>query len=84
VVNDPQGVRVVALVPGGAAERAGRIEIGDVIEEVNAVKTADPATFVAAVQSAGALKTVTIRLRRHGRPVTISQPLGATAVLDRQ
>ena len=75
VAKDSRGVKVVSLVRNGAAEQAGRIEVGDIIQEFNGQAIANPAQFIAAVRSAGAMQTVKVKLLRHGRPTTILQPL---------
>ena len=72
-----KGVKVVGFVPGGAAERAGRIKVGDIIRSFNGRKVANCAELVGAIRAAGAMQTVTIELIRGGRPLTIRQPLGA-------
>lgn len=77
VKKTAQGVQVVALVPGSAAKVAGRIRVGDVIQQFGPHAIRNPADLVGAVRNAGALQTVKIQLRRHGRPMTVIQPLGA-------
>jgi len=76
VVDDERGVKVVGLVDGSAAKQAGRVHIGDIVTSFNGQKIKNPAVLVAAVRSAGALQTVTVELIRHGRPMTVQQPLG--------
>jgi len=72
-----QGVKVVGMVPGSAAKVAGRIRVGDIIEKFNRHAIRSPGDLVGAVRSAGALKTVEVEVRRHGRRMTVIQPLGA-------
>ena len=68
---------MVGFAPDSAAQRAGRIEPGDVICEFNGLPVTNPLEFGAAVRAAGAMRTITIKLIRHGRRLTIRQPLGA-------
>ena len=75
--DDPRGVKVVGLLKGGAAETAGRIKVGDIITSFNGQKISNVAEMVAAIRAAGAMQTVNIDLIRHGRKLTIQQPLGA-------
>ena len=77
VRKSTQGVKVVGTVPGSAARTAGRIRVGDVIKTFNNTPIAGPAQLGAAVRAAGALKTVHVQLLRHGRQMTVLQPLGA-------
>ena len=65
----------MGFTPGGAAERSGRLKIGDIIEKFNGLAIRNPAEFVAAVRSAGANRTVTIQLLRSGKRTTVRQPL---------
>ncbi len=71
-----RGAEVIEVLDGGAAQRAGRIEVGDVITEFNGVEIANPAVLAAAIREAGAMQTVTVTVRRGGRKVTLRQPLG--------
>jgi hypothetical protein len=71
-----RGVKVVGLVPGGAAEIAGRIHVNDVIEAFNGHEVTHPGELIGAIRSARALQTVEVRLRRGGRTMTVAQPLG--------
>ena len=75
--DTPQGAKVVSLAPGSAAERAGRIHVGDIVLAFNGVPTSCAAEVVGAVQACGANQTVNVELRRRGRQITIQQPLGA-------
>jgi hypothetical protein len=77
VKNDSRGVKVVGLVAGGAAERAGRLAIGDVIYSLDGRAVSNGVEFAAAVRAAGAMQTVTVELLRGGRRLTVRQPLGA-------
>jgi len=70
------GVKVVGLVPGSAAEIAGRIRVNDIIETFNGHEITNPGELIGAIRSAGALRTVKVRLRRGGRTMTVAQPLG--------
>jgi hypothetical protein len=77
VQNHPQGVKVVGLVPGSAAQLAGRIRVGDVVEKLNGHNVTNPIELVGAIRAAGALQTIKVQLLRHGRRMTVIQPLGA-------
>jgi len=77
VKNHSRGVEVVGMVPGSAAKLAGRIRVGDVIEQFNGRAITNPVELTAAVRAAGAMQTVTVHLIRHGRRTTVLQPLGA-------
>jgi len=72
----PQGAKVVGLRPGGAAKKAGRLKIGDVIKQFNGQAIRNEADLVAAIRSAGAMRTVKVHLIRNSRPMTVMQPLG--------
>ncbi len=71
-----QGAKVVGLQPGGAAKTAGRLKVGDVIEQFNGAKIRNEAELVAAIRSAGAMRTVKVQLLRNSRRMTVMQPLG--------
>ena len=71
------GVKIVGLVPGGAAERAGRLKVGDVIVKFNGHEISNPADLVGAIRAAGAMQTVTVEIIRHGNRKQIRQPLGS-------
>lgn len=71
------GVKVTGMVSGSAAQKAGRIKIGDIITKFNGHKTSNPAEFVGAVRAAKASQTVKVVLKRNGRKITVLQPLGA-------
>lgn len=79
VQSHSQGVKVMGFIPGSTAEKAGRIQIGDVITKFNGHRTGNPGEFVGAVQAAGANQTVKVELLRHGRRMTVMQTLGAPA-----
>ena len=70
------GVQVVGLVAGSPAKLTGRIHVGDMIETFNAHPIRNTAELVGAIRAAGAARTVKIQLRRHGRRITVLQPLG--------
>ncbi len=76
VRNDRRGARVVGLVEGQAAEAAELIRAGDIIEEFNGRSIRNTASLMAAIRTAGAGRTVTIKLIRSGRHLTIRQTLG--------
>ncbi|MCD6364302.1 MAG: PDZ domain-containing protein [Planctomycetes bacterium] len=71
------GVKVVRLVPGGAAEKAGRIRPGDRITKFGDKPIHNSAELAAAIRSAGANRTVTVELIRQGRKIIVRQPLAA-------
>ena len=75
----PQGVKVIATAPGGAARQAGRILVGDVIEQFNGRTVASGSDFIAAVRTAAANQTVKVQLLRDGRRMTVFQPLSSAA-----
>ena len=74
------GVKVVAIVRGSPAERAGRVKVGDIIVEFNGRKVRTYADIIEAIRAAGPMQTVTIKLIRDGREITVRQPLGAARV----
>ena len=71
-----RGAEVVGIEDGSAADTAGRIHVGDVIEQFNGQAIRNAAELVAAIRAAGAKKTVEVQIRRGGRKLTIRQPLG--------
>ena len=73
----PDGVRVVGLAAGGAAQQAGRIQVGDLIRTFNGRLIRNSGELVGAIRAAGANQTVTVDVLRHGQPVTLRQPLAA-------
>lgn len=75
VMDDPAGVKVVRLIAGGPAKQAGRIQAGDVIQEINGRKVTNTADFAVAVKAVGSMQTVTVKVLHQGRPETILQPL---------
>ncbi|MEB3354233.1 MAG: trypsin-like peptidase domain-containing protein [Cyanobacteriota bacterium] len=60
----PQGARVVSLVQGGPAEKAG-LRPGDVIVAVGGASVSNPSQVVAAVERAGVGRSVTLQVRRQ-------------------
>ena len=77
MANDARGVKITGLLDGGAAKRAGRLRVGDIIQKFNGLATRNVAELSAAIRRSGAMKTVPIELLRHGRKETVYQPLGA-------
>lgn len=75
--NTKNGVKVAGFVKGSAAERAGRIEVGDIVLKIDRHKVSNTAEAIGAIHALGAMQTVTIELNRHGRVMTVHQPLGA-------
>jgi len=71
-----RGAKVVGLQPGGAAKTAGRLKVGDVIQQFNGKAIRNEADLVAAIRAAGAMRTVKVQLVRNSRPMTVMQPLG--------
>jgi len=77
VQADEQGVKVVGLIRGSAGEKAGLIKAGDIIKTFNGQAISNPAEFVAAVRSTGALRTVSVELLRNEQKVVVLQPMGS-------
>jgi len=77
MANDRRGVKVTGLLEGGAARRAGRLRVGDVIQKFNGAPTRNVAELSAAIRAAGAMRTVPIELLRDGHKKTVYQPLDA-------
>jgi len=75
--NDRRGAKVIALKKDGAAEVAGRIKVGDIITEFNGVEITTAVQLASAIRSAGADRTVNVKLIRRGRSKTVLQPLGS-------
>lgn len=73
----PRGVKIVSMLPQGAAAQAGRLRVGDVVTVFNGHAVRNPAELGAGIRATGELKTVTIELIRNGQAVVIQQPLGA-------
>lgn len=71
-----QGAKIVGFQDGSAAKTAGRLKVGDIIEQFNGRAIRNEADLIVAIRSAGAMQTVKIQLRRNSRPMTIMQPLG--------
>jgi hypothetical protein len=75
VTADDGNVKIARLIKGGAAQQSGRLAVGDVVVEFNGAKTPNIAQYVAAVNAAGALQTVSIKLIRAGQPMVVQQPM---------
>jgi S1-C subfamily serine protease len=71
-----QGAKIVGLQDGSAAKTAGRLKVGDIIEQFNGRAIRNEADLIVAIRSAGAMQTVKIQLMRNSRPMTVMQPLG--------
>ena len=76
------GVVVAQVVPGMPAERAGlvgvdaaRATIGDVITEVNGQSVRRLADLTDELERAGVGKSVTLKVRRGGRDVSVTVPV---------
>lgn len=77
-MNDHQrGVLVDALLPGSAAQRAGRLKVGDVILTVAGKPTRTPRALTAAVRSCRPGQSVVIEVLRNDRLTRLTQVLGA-------
>jgi len=72
-----RGVKVVRLLPGGAALKGGRLRKGDIIRAFNGTDVSSAAELINAIRASGAHQTVKIDLYRNGRELTVLQPLGA-------
>ena len=75
MTDDSRGVKITSLIPGGAAQRAGRLFKGDIVQKFNGVSTRNTAQLAAAIRAAGAMKTVRVDLLRRGHQQVIYQPL---------
>ncbi len=71
-----QGARIVGFQDASAAKTAGRLKVGDIIEQFNGQAIRNEAELAAAIRAAGAMQTVKVQLLRDGRRMTILQPLG--------
>jgi len=71
------GVKVMGFDPGSAAEVSERLEVGDIILEFDGSQINSTAALVAAVRSAGAMRTVKLGIRRKGRRIIVRQPLSS-------
>lgn len=76
VKRDARGAKIVGIQDGSAAETAGRLKVGDIIEKFNGLDIRNATELVAAIRSAGSKRTVEIKLFRGGRRMTVIQPLG--------
>jgi serine protease DegS len=70
------GVEVLGFLRNSAAERAGRLQIGDVILSVAGQATPLPRDLTAAVQLCRPGETVDIEVIRDGRAMVVKQLLG--------
>lgn len=77
VADASEGVRIVAIAKGSAADKTGKLRVGDLVTAVGATEVDNPAGFIGALQAARPGQTVTITVVRHGRPVKVHQPLDA-------
>ena len=78
---DSRGVKITSLIAGGAAQRAGRLLKGDVIQKFNGSATRNTSELSAAIRAAGAMKTVRVDLLRRGHPQVIYQPLASRQIV---
>jgi S1-C subfamily serine protease len=77
VRDTKEGVKVIGFDPGSPAETAGRLQSGDIVLEFDGTEIRSTAALVAAIRSAGAMRTVTVGIRRKGRRRVVRQPLGS-------
>ena len=77
VRDTKNGVKVLGFDPGSAAELADRLKVGDIILEFDGHQIGSSAGLAAAVRSAGAMRTVRVRVRRKGRRTVVLQPLAS-------
>jgi S1-C subfamily serine protease len=70
------GVIVVAVVPGGPADRAG-IQRGDVITAVEGQRVASYADLLGQLRTTQPGQTIHVRVNRHGKNMTIKVTVGA-------
>jgi hypothetical protein len=77
VQQHTDGAEVTAIDHGGAAKRADRLRIGDVIRKFDGKAVAEPDDLYAALGACEAKQTVEIGLLRNGRALTVRQPLDA-------
>jgi len=84
--SDPHGLKVTAVVPGGAGEKAG-LQTGDIIESLNGKKVTDPAGFAAAIHNMNGGDKFAFRYLRDGKEaeadgVLIARPQATETDLD--
>ncbi len=68
------GVEIARIVPGGGADRAG-LKNGDVILQIDGVRTFEPSELMGVVHSRDAGDKVKVRYRRNGKCATVSVTL---------
>lgn len=74
-LRDSRGALVVAVVPGGPADRAG-VAPGDVLRDVGGRAVTGPEDVTRFLSSARAGQTVRLRLLRRGRALDVAVTLG--------
>ncbi|MCE5326580.1 MAG: PDZ domain-containing protein [Planctomycetaceae bacterium] len=74
--DDTRGVKIISMLPQGAAAQAGRLRVGDVITAYSDKPVRKTAELAAAIRATGELKTVTIQILRNNESITILQPMG--------
>ncbi|MDD5558024.1 MAG: trypsin-like peptidase domain-containing protein [bacterium] len=74
-LEEPSGAVVVTVVPGSPAAAAG-IRVGDVIRECDGRPVRDPEGLMEAVGRAPVGKTVTLRIVRDGKEMTVNAVVG--------
>jgi membrane-associated protease RseP (regulator of RpoE activity) len=77
--ESPRGAKVVKLVPGGPAEKAGLLA-GDVLISVDGAEADNIAAFIAAVSGKAPNSEVKLRLLRGGKEKRLAVTLGARPV----
>jgi S1-C subfamily serine protease len=70
-----RGAAIVAVTPGGAAERAG-LRAGDVISKLGPAPAPDAAALLSALAAAGPGQRVELTITRSGQPHTVPVTLG--------
>ena len=73
--SNPGGARVVAVVAGGPADRAG-IRVGDVIAKVGVTAVHDPSDIAVAIAGKKPGDTVAVRVLRSGLTQGMDVTLG--------
>jgi hypothetical protein len=75
--DSPKGVKVTSLTHNGAAEHAGRLKVGDIIESFNGKDVKRLSELLAALRATRPMETVTIGIVRQGEHIKIEQTLGS-------
>ena len=75
--DTPQGVKVVGVEDGSAAQASARVQKDDLILTFNGTKVVNMSQLAALIRTAGANRTVAVEVQRRGHKLTVQQPLGA-------